>query len=125
MVVVAGFSLGASSLSAQSDPAPDSARAASLATVTVSAQSGTWFTRAELRGTIVDAIAENRRLAAELQRQDAEVVRMAVRLDSLKRIEFVQTIAIAAITDSVSATRALRRSLEARVVALETRLPQP
>jgi chromosome segregation ATPase len=115
----------AASISAQTAPAPDSAKVAKLATVTVTAQ-GNWFTRADdLRNSIIDAMAENRRLEGELLKQDAQIQQLSTRLDSLKRIEFVQKVKIAAIDDSVAATRARRRALEARVVALEPRSPQP
>jgi hypothetical protein len=118
--------LSAASLSAQTAPTPDSARVATLPTVTVTAESGNWLIRVDdQRRMLIDAVAENRRLANELRQHDARVVQLTIRLDSLKRVEFVQKIAIAAIDDSVAATRARRRALEARVVALETRAPQP
>lgn len=117
--------LSAASLSAQTASPPDSTKVAALATVTVTAESGSWFTRADdLRRTVVNLMAENRRLAHELRRQDAHAARLEIRLDSLKQVEAAQRTAIAAITDSVAATRARRRALEARVIAAETRLPQ-
>ena len=122
LVAAALLFVSAASLSAQTAPAPDSTKVATLATVTVTG-SGNWFTRADdLRQSVIAAMAENRRLEGVLRQQDDRVATLTVRLDSLKRIEFVQKIAIAAIDDSVAATRARRRALEARVVALENRL---
>jgi hypothetical protein len=124
-VAVALFFVGASTASAQTVPTPDTTKVATLPTVTVSA-SGTWFTRSDdLRKSVVDAMAENRRLASVLREHDEHAMRLAVRLDSLKRIEFVQKVAIAAIDDSVAATRARRRALEARLLAAEAKQPHP
>ena len=118
--------VSAASLSAQTAPVPDSAKVGRLATVTVTAESGNWFTQAdETRRNLIDAIAENRRLVSQLRAHDATVAKLTMRLDSLRRVEFVQTVRINAIGDSVAATRARRLALEARVVALETRAPQP
>src|SRR5688572_347738 len=119
------FLVGATSASAQTVAIPDSTRVATLPTVTVSAESGTWFTRADgLRKSVAAAMAENRRLAGILREQDEREIRLAQRLDSLKRIEFVQKVAIAAIDDSVAATRARRRALEARILAAEMKTPE-
>ena len=116
--------VGASSLSAQTAPTPDTTKVATLATVIVS-PSGSWLTRSDdLRRSIIAATAENRRLAEQLRQHDERVMRLALHLDSLKRIEFVQKIAIAAIDDSVAATRARRRALEARLLAAETKQPE-
>ena len=113
--------LGASSLSAQSST-PDSARITTLATVTVTAESGNWFTRAhDLRQSVAMLTAENRRLALELRRHDEHVGRLEVRLDSLKRVEAEQHRALATIGDSLAATRARRKALEARIIAAEIR----
>src|SRR5687767_15135422 len=96
----------AASLSAQTAPAPDSTKVGKLATVTVTAESGNWFTRADdARRDMIEGIAENRRLANELRRHDARVAQLTVRLDSLKREEFVKTIQVNALGDSVAATR--------------------
>jgi predicted nuclease with TOPRIM domain len=117
--------VSAASLSAQTGAAPDSTRVATLATVTVTAESGNWFTRADdLRRDVVNLMAENRRLAQELRREDARVARLQTRLDSLKQVEAAQQAAIRSITDSVAATRARRRALEAKVIAAEIRLPE-
>lgn len=106
--------LSAASLSAQTASATDSTRIATLATVTVTAESGNWFTRADdRRRDVLRLMAENRRLTQELRREDAHVARLEIRLDSLKRVEAAQHVAIATITDSVAATRARRRALEA------------
>ncbi len=118
--------LSAASLSAQVEPAPDSAKIGRLATVTVTAESGNWFTRADdARRSMIEGIAENRRLVDVLRTYDAQVAQLTVRLDSLRREEFVKTVAVNALGDSVAATRARRLALEARVIALETRAPQP
>jgi len=117
--------LSAASLSAQTVSAPDSTRIATLATVTVTAESGNWFTRADdRRRDVVRLMAENRRLAQELRRDDAHVARLEIRLDSLKRVEAAQQLAIATITDSVAATRARRRALEERSLPPEIRQPE-
>ena len=113
------------SLSAQTAGAPDSTRVTTLTTVTVTAQSGNWLTRADdLRNAVTMLTAENRRLAGELRRQDARVVVLATRLDSLQKVEADQQAAIATITDSVASTRARRRAIEARIIAAQIR-PQP
>jgi hypothetical protein len=126
LITLALLLIGATSASAQTAPVPDSAKVATLATVTVSAESGTWLTRSDdLRKSITSAMAENRRLASQLREHDERAMRLAIRLDSLKRIEFVQKIAIAAIDDSVAATRARRRAIEARILAAEAKQPQP
>ena len=126
VVAMALFFVGASTASAQTATTPDTTKVATLATVTVSAESGTWFTRADGRRTsVITAMAENRRLAGILREHDEQAMRLALRLDSLKRIEFVQKVAIAAIDDSVAATRARRRALEARLLAAEAKVPQP
>ena len=125
-LVAALVFLSAASLSAQTTSSPDSTKVATLATVTVTPSSGSWFTRADdNRRMVVEMIAENRRLAEQLRQHDARVAQLTVRLDSLMRVEFVQKVAIAAIDDSVATTRSRRRALEARVLALEGRLPQP
>jgi hypothetical protein len=124
LLVTALALAGATSLSAQTAPTPDTTKVATLATVVVSS-SGNWLTRSDdLRRSIVAAMAENRRLAEQLRAHDEHAIRLAIRLDSLKRIEFVQKVAIAAIDDSVAATRARRRALEARLMAAETKQPQ-
>ena len=117
---------GAGTLSAQTVPAtPDTTKVNTLATVTVT-PSGNWFTRSDdLRKSVTAAMAENRRLAAVIRMQDAQMAQLSVRLDSLKRIEFIQTAKIATLDDSISATRARRRALEARILAVESKLPQP
>jgi predicted RNase H-like nuclease (RuvC/YqgF family) len=124
-IIVAGLLLvSAASLSAQTAP-PDSTKVTTLATVTVTAESGNWFTRADdLRRSVVALTTENRRLALELRRQDAQVDRLEVRLDSLKRVEAEQKRAISTIADSIAATRARRQALEARVIAAGIRSPQ-
>ena len=125
--LLAGVTLvlaSASSLSAQAAPTPDTTKVATLATVVVS-PAGSWLTRSDdLRSSLVAAMAENRRLAEQLRQHDEHAIRLAIRLDSLKRIEFVQKIAIAAIDDSVAATRARRRALEARLLAAEAKQPE-
>ena len=116
----------AATASAQTAPAPDSTKVGRLATVTVTPESGNWFTRADnARRSMIEGVAENRRLASELRVHDERVAQLTVRLDSLKREEFVKTIQVNALGDSVAATRARRLALEARVVALEGRAPQP
>lgn len=124
-IIVAGLLLvSAASLSAQT-ASPDSTKVATLATVTVTAESGNWFTRADdLRRSVVALTAENRRLAHELRRQDAQVDRLEVRLDSLKKVEAEQKRAISTIADSIAVTRARRKALEARVIAAEIRSRQ-
>jgi hypothetical protein len=128
LLVAAVTLLGATPLAAQTAPTvpatPDSTKVTTLETVTVNA-SGNWFTRAdELRRSVLAAMAENRRLAGVLRDQDVQVVRLTARLDSLKRIEFVQKVKIAALDDSVAATRARRRALEARLLVVEARQPE-
>ena len=115
--------LSAATLSAQTAPS-DSTKAATLATVTVTAESGSWFSRADdLRKGILMLTEENRRLASELRRHDAQVETLAVKLDSLQKVEAAQQAAIATISDSVATTRARRRALEARMIAAEIRQP--
>ena len=116
---------GAGTLSAQTVPTtPDSTKITTLTTVTVT-PSGNWFTRSDdLRKSVIAAMAENRRLAGVIRMQDAQMTQLSARLDSLKRIEFVQTAKIATLDDSIAATRARRRALEARILAAESRLPQ-
>jgi hypothetical protein len=110
--------LSAASLSAQTAGVPDSTRLTTLTTVTVTAQSGNWLTRADdLRNAVIFLTAENRRLTGELRRQDARVVVLATRLDSLQKLEAEQQAAIATIADSVASTRARRRAIEARIIA--------
>ena len=117
---------GAGTLSAQTvSTTPDSTKVATLTTVTVT-PSGNWFTRSDdLRKSVTAAMAENRRLAAVIHMQDVQMARLSARLDSLKRIEFIQTVKIATLDDSIAATRARRRALEARILAAESKLPQP
>jgi hypothetical protein len=124
-IIVAGLLLvSAASLSAQT-ASPDSTKVTMLATVTVTAEPGNWFTRADdLRRSVVALTAENRRLAHELRRQDAQVDRLEVRLDSLKKVEVEQKRAISTIADSIAVTRARRKALEARVIAAEIRSRQ-
>lgn len=111
-------------VSAQTASTPDTTRVATLTTVTVT-PSGNWFTRSDdLRKSVTAAMAENRRLEAVLHMQEAQMTQLSTRLDSLKRIEFVQKVKIAAIDDSVAATRARRRALEARILAAEARVPE-
>ena len=115
-----------SAASASAQTAPDSTKVGKLATVTVTAESGNWFTRADdARRSMIEGMADNRRLASELRKHDERVAQLTVRLDSLKREEFVKTVQVNALGDSVAATRARRLALEARVVALESRAPQP
>src|SRR5688572_24337380 len=129
MHCIHGFLLGAAllvssaaSLSAQTAGAPDSTRVTTLTTVTVTAQSGNWLTTADdLRNAVVMLTAENRRLARELRREDARVMALATRLDSLQKIEAEQQAAIATIADSVASTRARRRAIEARIIAAQIR----
>jgi hypothetical protein len=117
--------LSAASLSAQTPVQPDSTKVARLATVTVTADEGNWFTRADdKRRGILFLMAENRRLSAELRRHDEKVAALQVRLDSLKQVETEKQAAIATIGDSLAATRARRRALEARVLAAEVRQPE-
>jgi hypothetical protein len=128
LLVAAVILLGATPLAAQTVPTvpatPDSTKVTTLETVTVTA-SGNWFTRADdLRRSVIAAMAENRRLAGVLRDQDAQVVRLTVRLDSLKRVEFVQKVRIATLDDSVTATRARRRALEARLLVVEAKQPE-
>jgi hypothetical protein len=124
IVVLFLWFVGAGTVSAQTVPTPDSTKVATLTTVTVT-PSGNWFTRADdLRKSVTDAMAENRRLAAVIRMQDAQMAQLSERLDSLKRVEFVQKVRIAAIDDSVAATRARRRALEARILAAESKQPQ-
>ncbi len=126
ILVIALLVVGSFPALAQTVTTADSTKVATLPTVTVSAQSGTWFTRSDdLRKSVTAAMAENRRLASVLREHDEHAMRLALRLDSLKRIEFVQKVAIAAIDDSVAATRARRRALEARVLAAEAKQPRP
>ena len=120
--------LGAAPLAAQTAPTiptvPDSTKVTTLETVTVTG-SGNWFTRADnLRKTVIAAMDENRRLAGVLRAQDVQIVQLSAHLDSLKRIEFVQTVKIAALDDSVAATRARRRALEAKILAVEAKQPK-
>ena len=128
LLVAAVILLGATPLAAQTVPTvpatPDSTKVTTLETVTVTA-SGNWFTRADdLRRSVIAAMAENRRLAGVLRDQDAQVVRLTARLDSLKRVEFVQKVRIATLDDSVTATRARRRALEARLLVVEAKQPE-
>jgi len=128
LLVAAVILLGATPLAAQTVPTvpatPDSTKVTTLETVTVTA-AGNWFTRADdLRRSVIAAMAENRRLAGVLRDQDAQVVRLTVRLDSLKRVEFVQKVRIATLDDSVTATRARRRALEARLLVVEAKQPE-
>ena len=96
-----------------------------IATVTISAESGNWFTRADdRRREVLALMEENRRLAQELRREDARVARLQTRLDSLKQVEATQQAALATIMDSVAATRARRRALEAKIGAGEIPHPQ-
>lgn len=114
--------LSAASLSAQTAPSNDSTKVTTLTTVTVTAVSGNRFTQADdMRKGIMMMTAENQRLARELRRHDAEVVKLAVKLDSLQKVEAAQIAAIATIADSVALTRDRRRALEARIVAVENR----
>ena len=114
---------GAMSATAQTAATPPDTQVTTLETVTVTAK-GNWFTRADdLRRSVLAAMDENRRLTNVLREQNAQIVRLGVRLDSLKRIEFVQTVKVAALEDSVAATRARRRALEARILAAEIRQP--
>jgi len=126
-LLAASFLLfGAVSASAQTavtPPQPDTAKVTTLETVTVT-DKGNWFTRADdLRRTVIAAIDENRRLSGVLREQNAQIVKLSTHLDSLKRVEFIQTARIAALDDSVAATRARRRALEAKILAAETRQP--
>ena len=115
----------AATASAQTAPAPDTAKVAKLATVTVTPETGNWFVRADnARQSLIEGMAENRRLANELRKHDDRVAELTVRLDSLKRVEFVKTVQVNALGDSVAATRARRLALEARVIALESRAPR-
>jgi hypothetical protein len=128
LLVAAVILLGATPLAAQTVPTvpatPDSTKVTTLETVTVTA-AGNWFTRADdLRRSVIAAMAENRRLAGVLRDQDAQVVRLTARLDSLKRVEFVQKVRIATLDDSVTATRARRRALEARLLVVEAKQPE-
>ena len=123
------LALSTASLSAQvaeTAPAPDSTRVTKLATVTVSAESGNRFTRADdMRKGVLFLIEENRRLTRELREHDAKVEALSTKLDSLQKVEAAQQVAIATINDAVSETRARRRALEARLLAAEIRQPQP
>jgi hypothetical protein len=124
-IAAALFALSASSIAAQTSSPPDSTRVTTLATVTVTAERGNWFTRAhELRQSVLTLMTENRRLTHELRRQDAHVLQLETRLDSLKQVEAEKQATIVAIADSISATRARRRALEARVIAAEARQPE-
>lgn len=120
------LALSAASLSAQAAPAPDSTRVTTLATVTVTAEDGNWLSRADdMRKGILFLTEENRRLASELRVQDAKVIELSTKLDSLQKVEASQQAAIATINDAVAETRARRRALEARILAAEIRNPQP
>ena len=125
IVALALFVACTAPLSAQTAPTPDSTKVATLTTVTVTPESGSWFTRSvDRRNSVIAAMAENRRLEAVIRGQETQMIQLSARLDSLKRIEFVQKVKIAALDDSVAATRARRRALEARILAAESR-PHP
>ena len=125
MLGAALLALSTVSLSAQVAPTPDTTRVQTLTTVTVTAESGNWLTRADdMRKGILFLTEENRRLARELREQDAQVARLATKLDSLHKVEAAQQLAIATINDAVNETRARRRALEARIIAAEIRQPQ-
>ncbi len=116
--------LSAASLSAQTVAPVDSTKAMTLATVTVTAETGSWFTKADdMRKGVIMMAAENQRLARELRRYDEQVEQLTVKLDSLQKVEVAQRAAIATISDSVATTRARRRALEARMIA--GGIPQP
>src|SRR5688500_16072452 len=101
--------VSAASASAQTAPTPDSTKVGKVATVTVTAESGNWFTRADdARRSMIEGMADNRRLTSELRKYDERVAQLTVRLDSLKREEFVKTVQVNALGDSVAATRARR-----------------
>ena len=124
LLCVALVVLSAASLSAQPVSGTDSAKVTTLATVTVTAESGNWFTKADdMRKGVIMMAAENQRLARELRRQDAQVEQLTVKLDSLQNVEAAQQAAIATISDSVASTRARRRALEAWMIASEIRQP--
>src|SRR5687767_2567294 len=83
--------LSAASLSAQTAPATDSTKITTLTTVTVTAESGNWLTKADdMRKGIIMMTAENQRLTRELRRQDAQVEKLTVKLDSLHKVEAAQ-----------------------------------
>jgi hypothetical protein len=115
--------LCATSAGAQA-PMPDSTRVGTLPTVTVTADApgGNWLTRAwDRRQAVVSLMEENRRLAGVLRREDARVARLEKHLDSLKRVDAERRAALATIQDSVTAVRARRLALEARLIAMEPR----
>jgi hypothetical protein len=123
-IIGAALALAAAPLSAQTAPPVDTTKVATLPVITVTASTGNRLTRAaELRKQIVELLAENRRLANTLRRDDAIVSRLELRLDSLRRVEADRQGVLSALTDSISETRARNRALEARIQAAEARIP--
>src|SRR5687768_7493451 len=98
--------LSADRLAAQGTHQPDSAKAATLAAVTVVAESdANWFVRAfERRQTVLALSAENRHLRNALRRYDAQIVTLEVRLDSLKHVETSTRAALTVLDDTIAAT---------------------
>ena len=127
MTLVTAAVVPAASSHAQSGSQPDTLKVGTLATVVVVAASEpNWFVRAfERRQTVVELSAENRRLERTLRRYDAQVARLEVRLDSLKRVEATRRAGLAALDDAISATRARRAALEARLAELVATDPPP
>jgi hypothetical protein len=125
--LVATVAVPAASSYAQSGSQPDTLKVGTLATVVVvAAPEPNWFVRAfERRKTVVELSAENRRLERTLRRYDAQVARLEVRLDSLKSVEASRLAGLAAIDDSISATRARRAALEARLAEIIAADPPP